>query len=509
MITLIRPPIIYSAQSYSTPITLPIGLAYIAAVLEQSNYEVNVIDSIGENIKKIVISSCGKFKFQGESCKDIIEKLAPTVKYIGITVMFSQEWPFIKKFIKKIKEKHPSVKIIIGGEHASAMPEYCLRSCPELDFVISGEGDFAFRDLIKRLEANQRPIVDGISFLENDKYFHTQKTRIININEIPHPAWHLFKVEEYFQPNYTMGLSKGRNMPILATRGCPYQCTFCSSPNMWTTRYSMRSPQDVIDEIEKYKKNYQCNAIDFYDLTAIVNRKWILEFTNLLIEQKVNIPWSLPSGTRSEILDKEVLTNLKKAGIDYLVYAPESGSNETLKKVKKKVNLQKMTRSIIEAKKLDISIKLNMVIGFPEETRIDVLKTLFYIWFLSLKGVDDVDLSTFAPYPGSELFDKLVAEKKIEEINDDYFKNLLVMYDLTKVKTFSNNLSSYEILGLRIVGMSIFYIISYIVKPKRILNLITAIMRDNMSKRLFDQRISDMFERKKSNDIAYEKEDFI
>ena len=120
--------------------------------------------------------------------------------------------------------------------------------------------------------------------------------------------------------------STGRTMPILGTRGCPYQCTFCSNPMMWTTRYTMRNPVKVVDEMEWLVKQFKINSVDFMDLTAIVKKNWILDFCRELSIRKLNVTWNLPTGTRSEALDDETLKAIFEAGCTFLSYAPESGS---------------------------------------------------------------------------------------------------------------------------------------------------------------------------------------
>ncbi|MCB0368479.1 MAG: B12-binding domain-containing radical SAM protein [Bdellovibrionales bacterium] len=497
-ITLVRPSIIYSATAYSTPVTLPIGLAYIASLLRKYDYKVEILDCLGLDINQVVKSSCGRFKIQGASFSESLNKISPETDILGVSVMFSQEWLHIKKFIIQIKQNFPKVKIVVGGEHATALPEYCLRDCPEIDFVITGEGEQAFLALCSQLRKNiGYENIPGLAYLKENQFFQNQGKRIIEIDKIPWPAWDLLDLEPYFRPNFTMGISHGRNMPILATRGCPYQCTFCSNVTMWTTKYIMRDPIDVVDEIEYNQKQFQANGIDFFDLTAIVKKGWIMEFTNELKRRNIKIPWSLPSGTRSEALDDEVLKNLKDTGMELLVYAPENGSNRILKEVKKKVNLKSMIKSIISAKKHNLTVKLNLVIGFPTEKRIDVFKTSLMMWKLAFYGVDDADLSIFSPYPGSELFQNLYNEKKIEKIDDSYFEDLLIMYDFTFFKSHCDNISGIELNIYRVFAMSIFYLISYLWWPKRILRFFPIIFlkKKFIPRSIFEQRVYDILAR--------------
>jgi radical SAM superfamily enzyme YgiQ (UPF0313 family) len=343
--------------------------------------------------------------------------------------------------------------------------------------------------------------MSGVSYLKNGQAVQNcLSPRLADIKKMPWPAWHLINVEDYFQPNFTMGIGHGRNMAMLATRGCPYQCTFCSNPVMWTTRYVMRPVSDVVDEIAYNIEKYGANSIDFYDLTAIVKREWILNFIAELKHRNVRIIWQLPSGTRSESLDEEVIRGLAKTGCEFLVYAPESGSKRTLDMIKKRVNLNNLTRSISIALQTDIVVKVNFIIGFPFETRRDILRTLLFVCKLALMKADDCNISTFSPYPGSELFDELNKENVFGEINDTYFEDLITQFDFTVAKTYCRHVGASEILFYRILGMSLFYIFSYLRSPKRLFRLFKGFFQRSpfQPRSLFEQRVYDFVVRLKS-----------
>ena len=420
---------------------------------------------------------------------------------IGISTMFSQEWPHYRNYINKVRKSFPNATIIVGGEHVTAMPQFSLEDCPAIDYIIKGEGELAFLNLAYNLHLGIEEDINGVVCIKNGKYNDSDLSpRITQIDDMPWPAWHLIDIEPYFQPNFTMGIGHGRNMAILATRGCPYQCTFCSSPNMWTTRYIMRPTSDVCDEIEYYISKYNVNSIDFYDLTAIVKKNWVLDFTAELKKRKINIAWQLPSGTRSEALDEEVIANLKDTGISLIVYAPESGSDRILKKIKKKIKLDRLTYSISMAVKYNITTKSNFIIGFPDEKRWDVYLTLFYIWKLALMKMNDCLLSIFSPYPGSEIYDDLLKDQVIPETNDEYFDSLMTQFDFTISKSVCNNIGPRELLFYRVLGMSLFYILSYLRCPSRFFRLIKVFLSKGNNfqpNSLFEQRVFDFIVRNK------------
>jgi len=265
--------------------------------------------------------------------------------------MFSGEWPVSRALLNKIREKFPNVLIVSGGEHATAMPEYSLRDCPALDVIVRGEGEFTFLNLLENWrKTGNYGDVQGIGFIdENDVYRESgtaRGVRITQLDKLPWPDWPDNYLEKFWEAGKSFGVNTERDMPFQFSRGCPYQCTFCSNPFMWSTRYVLRGIDDVISEIKHYIKRYNITSIQIYDLTAITKKQWILDYCHRVLEEGIEIKWSIPSGTRSEILDEEVLNLLMKTGCNYLVYAPESASEQTLKMVKKQINLQDMTNSI-------------------------------------------------------------------------------------------------------------------------------------------------------------------
>ena len=500
-VNIVRPFAVLSKNTYSAPITPPIGPAYLAAVLERAGFKVSIIDAIGEDIHRITRSACDRFNFQGILTEEIIERLDPDVCIVGVSMMFSQEWCEHRELIRAIRRARPDAIIVAGGEHATAMPEYILRDCPEIDYVVSGEGELAFLELCHAVFHNKAlENIGGVSYLDYDGCYipNGLSRRIMTLDEFPRPAWDLCPVNSYFINNWTMGIATGRNMPILATRGCPYQCTFCSNPTMWTTRYLMRPVEDVVDEISSLIKDYQASSIDFFDLTAIVKRDWIIEFCNNLKERGINIVWQLPSGTRSEALDSQTLKAIYDAGCRYLVYAPESGSKESLQKIKKKLSLPRLIESVRIALAIGHTVKVNLIVGFPHERLKHIMETFLFVCRMAVIGCHDCNVSIFTPYPGSELYNELRKNQVIEAPNDDYFRNLILQFDFTFAKSCSPHLSGESLVAVRLLSYMVFYSLSYGLRPMRIVRLIKGVFRrDFQPSNLFEQRISDALARRR------------
>ena len=500
IITLCKPYVVLSKTAYSAPVTLPLGLAYLAGVLEKANYQVKIIDSTGEQKPiKIRRSKDNVYNLQGLTPDEIIDKIDPSTFIFGISLMFSQEWVVHRSFIEKVKKRFPNMIIVVGGEHPTAIPEYVLRDCPSIDYIIRGEGEFSMLEFSHNLFHKKSPrVIPGICYIDkkDNKFIDGGASkRIEHIDTLPRPAWHLLKPENYFNDFFTSGLARGRNMPILATRGCPFQCTFCSSPTMWTTRYIMRDPKEIVDEIEWLIKTYKANDFEFFDLTAIIKKSWILEFCKEIKERNLNnITWQLPVGTRSEALDDETLQAIYDTGCRFITYAPESGNEKTLKIIKKKVKIDRLTKSVKSAVKIGHTVRLNFIIGFPHETFFDCIKTALFGIYCAVKfGVSDINYAVFAPYPGSELFEKLKKEKKFK-VDDNYFKKLLIQFDLTKGNSYCQKVSGKTLMVLRFLAFSLSYITIYISRPKRIFRLLKNFFQKKFyANNLLEQRLHDAF----------------
>ena len=185
-----------------------------------------------------------------------------------------------------------------------------------------------------------------------------------------------------------------------------------------------RDPDDVLNEIQTYQERYGATNFDFYDLTAIVKRSWIIDFTQKILERKLKFTWQLPSGTRSEAIDEEVCRLLYESGCRNMSYAPESGSPEVLKRIKKVVKLDRLEASVLGAVRNGLNVKLNIIMGFPDESRKELGQTVRFLARMGFAGVHDMSISLFSPYPGSELYHKLRKSGKIPELSDEYFLGL-------------------------------------------------------------------------------------
>jgi len=447
----------------------PIGLAYIAAAVRDAGHRVTVIDTIGDAPDEInPLRNRPDILVQGLRCDQIVQRIPTDTDVVGLGCAFSTLWPISRDILEAIRRNRPDLRIIVGGEHPSALPEHVLQTSP-VDICIIGEGEETTVELLDCLDQNRDiETVKGIAYAQAGEIIQTERRpRIRDVDQIPWPAWDLFPIEAYIERHQFNGVNQGRAMPILGTRGCPYHCAFCSSARMWTTRYAVRDVSQVCDEIETYMRRYQATDFHFQDLTAVVGKRWIMAFCRELLRRNLNITWQLPSGTRCEAIDDEVCALLAATGCRNMSYAPESGSPQLLESVQKKVNLDAMRSSIRSALRHGLKLNCFFVVGLPAETPATLRTTQRLIRQLAWMGVQDVGVAKFIPYPGSVLFEQLRAAGKID-INDDFLLSPIDSYNAKVSQTLCTNALTFEQLNRWMIRLYLnFYLLSSLLRPIR------------------------------------------
>ena len=517
-VTLVRPTLLVPTWSDSGPLTPPIGPAYLASSLREVGHEVRIVDGVGENPFQVTSLFDGRVAGIGLTSEEIADRVAQTsdVDLVGVSCMFSQDWPEVRRLIRMIRRRLPDVPIVTGGEHITAVPEFTLATVPEVDYCVLGEGEQALVELVDSLFRGDGPqgnrvageglpcgpvpcdpgAVAGVVSRDAQGGIRrgNVRARIRDLDSIPPPAWDLVPIDNYLDHELGYGVNRGRSMPMLATRGCPYECTFCSNPLMWTTRWAARKTELVLEEMERYIQEYRATNFDFYDLTAVVQRDWIVDFCRLILKRGHDITWQLPSGTRSEALDGEVTRLMYQAGCRNMSYAPESGSVAVLRRIKKKVKLDRLESSVKAAVRNSVNVKLNIIMGFPDETRREIWQTIRFLARMGAAGIHDASVSLFSPYPGSEIFNDLVESGGIGEMNDDFFLSLGTYKDFSMSTSYATKTSGFEINLYRMVGMATFYGVQYLVRPWRLVSLLSNLLRGKQESRL-DKSLQDLARR--------------
>jgi radical SAM superfamily enzyme YgiQ (UPF0313 family) len=474
-VVLVRPPMVVAASSLAThgP-TPPTGLAYIAAVLRDAGHRIAVIDAAGEAIERYVEidTPIGPLRRVGLSPAEVVERIPPGTAVIGVTLMFFHEWPQVREIVELARVRAPDAVIVVGGETATAFSDWMFEQTDCIDHIVRGEGELTALALVDRIAAGQRTDdIDGLVSRERSPEAEAGllPTRIRDLAQIPRPAWDLFPLEEYWKHPF-FGVDRGRSMPILATRGCPYKCSFCSAPQMWTTRYKVRDPEDVADEIADYVRRYGIRNVNFVDLTPITKRQWTLDFCDALDRNHLDLTWQLPIGTRSEVLDEEVLTRLWETGCRNVVYAPETGSKRMVDVFDKRVDLDHVLESVATAHRIGLKTHVSIIIGHPDETWNDLWQSLRFMIRAARIGCDDAAAIMFCPYPGSRDFDRLLAEGRLRIDEASYYVGL--GRSSSAVTSFNDRISGRQLRTAQLAMMAAFYATALALRPRRILSFL-------------------------------------
>lgn len=478
-VTLIHPPV-YINKNGLTALrpSLPLGLAYIAAVLRNDKHRITVIDALGAAPEQMIPD--GDIWRLGLTPEEILARLPADTEVIGITSMWSYSWPIVRELIHKLKAARPELPIVCGGEHFTAVPDLSMAQAP-IDFLVLGEGEETAVALFRALELKlDHSVIPGIVYRTKDGAIHKnpRRDRIKNVDEIPWPAWEYFDVEAYSSNRLVSGIYYGKTVPILATRGCPYQCTYCSSPNMWTTRWYARTPKDVLDEIESYHRKYGATNFPFQDLTAILKREWVVEFCQEVEKRGLKITWQLPAGTRSEIIDEEVARLLVRSGCRSLNFAPESGSERTRKHMKKMLTDEKLFRAVHASVKAGLNVGAFFVLAYPTDEKEDLEATVKLAARLGKAGIADVSAGFFFPLPNTEITRQLEKEGKIK-YDDAFLKLPIYVHNtfLSDDRKFNEHFTAKELTAWKYRVVRAFYTRSLLLRPWRMFRILWNTLR--------------------------------
>ena len=487
-VALIHPPQLISATNAVSTVTIPpIGLAYLCSSLEAAGHHVDVIDAVGEGLGHYL--SFGPHHLHGLTNEEIVSRLPADADVIAVGLMFSCTWPATRELLKDLKAARPGTPLILGGEHVSALPQITFLQSP-VDVGVVGEGEETLLDLLRAIGSGRSlDSVPGLVLPGPDRGVirTAPRGRIRGIDDIPLPGWRHFNLEAYMAFNQPHGASRGRFIPMLATRGCPYKCTFCASPTMWTQLWSPRSPARVVDEMESYVRNYGVQDFQFEDLTAIVRSDWVVEFCNEIKRRGLEVTWQLPSGTRSEAMSAEVAQLIHESGCHEFAYAPESGSEETLKIIKKMVKLDKLLVSAAAAMDAGIRVGMFIIIGFPHETWRHVWATYKLIAKMAWLGAAHVNVGAFSPQPNTALYHELVADGRIAaepSLSDQFFYDLFGYLDLTKIRSWNRRFSDRQLTILVMTAYAIFFSLSFLRHPSRLYAVVADVFRPNSEGKL-------------------------
>jgi magnesium-protoporphyrin IX monomethyl ester (oxidative) cyclase len=405
-----------------------LGLAYIAGLLRANHIDVGILDCLVEdphNIRSIENEWC-EVGLSDERILEFIGEFHPEM--IGISIAFSYQHQMAMKLAQKLKLAFPGLLIVAGGNHVSAMPGKIDRS--SIDYLILGEGELAMLQLINALNGHQS--TDGIpGVISQDSSTFPRAPFIKDLDQLPFPAIDLLPLEKLW--------GGGRRwINMVATRGCPFDCVFCSIHTITGHTIRRRSVEDVVTEIRHWHKLYKIQEIYFEDDNLTTHRQWAKELFRQIAASNFGIRLYARNGIRADSIDKELLTLMKAAGYKDFYIAPESGSQETLDMIiGKKMDLDDCTQAVKLAREIGLQSNAFFVIGFPQERLEDIQTTISYARYLKALGCDGFWFSLAVPYPGTRLYKQCLEHGSI---TDDFdYRKLRVAKSVIMNENFSRD----------------------------------------------------------------------
>jgi anaerobic magnesium-protoporphyrin IX monomethyl ester cyclase len=387
-------------------------IAYSAALLEKK-HKVSVVDAPTEGWKTLEDFDGKRYRL-GLTNKEIanrIKQRSPDLTVIAVP--FSGWWKTAFEAASAVKSVDKDIPTTLIGLHPSARPAECLAH-PNIDFAVIGEPEQTVFELASVLEQGNAAglmEVNGIAFIKNGETIITPpRPAIQDLDSLPFPARHLLPMEAYFEAVKANPLRGEVSKPwavMITSRGCPYDCVFCSIHVVNGKQWRSRSPGNVVDELEQLFNTYRIKQIEFNDDNMTLNKKRMMDICDLIVKRGIDIEWFTPNGVRADTLDEDLLTKMKASGCRKLRIAPESGVQRVVDQViKKKQDLTKVERTVALCKKLGIKVGCFFVIGLIGETKDDIRATIAYAHRLRKLGAERFYFSYATPLFGTELYEQ-------------------------------------------------------------------------------------------------------
>lgn len=382
----INPPYpgLYQKLGFKIP---PLGLAYIAAILEKKGFKSHIIDLnlVKEKIDVKNYDAIG------------ISTLTPTIKRAI-------------EIAKQIKSIDDEIPIVMGGPHATIMDKQVLET-GFVDFVVRGEGEYTFLYLLEALEGiRDFKSVDGISYMEGERYIRNNDSEFIeDLDNLPFPARHLLKLKKYTKHTTTM----------ISSRGCPFSCSFCTTPKISGRKWRARSPKNVVDEMLEIRERFGFENISFVDDNFTLDPSRVIEICEEIERRKIDISWGCESRVDTIVNNPSMVKKMANAGCNIVFLGVESANQKVLDDYDKKIDVNQIQNAFKILRESDIEIWASFIIGNPDEDKEMIENT---IEFAKNLDPDVAQFSILTPYPGTLLYEKV--KEMITRKDFDFYDGL-------------------------------------------------------------------------------------
>jgi radical SAM superfamily enzyme YgiQ (UPF0313 family) len=360
----------------------PLGLTYLAAVLEREGVDIHILD--------LLVA-----QHSPERLKRRLKEYQPQAVGVSCSTM---NYPAASRILKICKSFDSGLATLIGGPHVSFMASEVLQEAPWIDIVVRGEGEETLVELVNTLAAGtDLGQVPGIAFRRDGELVLTQPRPLIKeLDRLPLPARHLLPLSKY--------RALRSHCSVVTSRGCSFGCLFCSAPQMFGRRVRFRNPKLVVEEMEIIHRDLGFEEINVVDDTFTLNARHVQDICGELIARKVNVKWSVYS--RVDTASRHLFTAMKEAGCTWVCFGIESGSQEILNNIKKKITPVQAEAAVVMAKEAGINVLNSFIIGLPGETPETARQTVEFGAGLFERYDASYGLHILAPLPGTEVYHK-------------------------------------------------------------------------------------------------------
>ncbi|MCW4004429.1 MAG: B12-binding domain-containing radical SAM protein [Candidatus Bathyarchaeota archaeon] len=423
-ITLVNPP--YPVGSHQHPAFMPLGLGYLGAVLHKNNFQVNVVD-------------CQAYNLTHEQVREELIKFKPDI--VGITST-TLTYKSALKIAKSAKEVFPNCITAIGGSHVTFWDDKALQEEPALDVIVRGEGEQTMLELAQRVENHQafHDLVGTTCREDNKIKRNPDRPFLEDLDSLPFPALHLWKHSDNLRKYGSIPY------PVMTSRGCVFWCNFCTAVRMFGRKYRMRSPKNVVDELEYLHKTYHATQFTFYDDAFTVDQARTEEICDEIHRRGLKIKWDCE--TRVDMVSKELLVKMRKAGCVGVWFGVESGSKKQLESMGKGFSLAQTRRAFKWAKEAGLMTVAGVILGFPGETKESAWETIRFIKELN---PNDVGFYIATPYPGTPMYDEVKANGSLKITDFDKYDTATPTFEIP-------NMTMQELSQIREQAFQSFYL---------------------------------------------------
>ena len=429
----------------------PIGLGYLATAV-RDNHDVAILDCVKERMnERLFADYLNKHKFD----------------VIGFQT-YSYDLLEVRKSLRIVKEINPDTITIIGGPHPTCLPDQAMTYLEAADYGFTGEAEIGLPLLLNNISAKSKKSFSSIPGLirrKNSKIMINKPIRLKNLDSLGHPAWDLIQPQEYPHEGAAGGFVRNFPVaPIMTTRGCPCLCTFCAGPVIFGHKIRFHSLKNILSQIDILYHKFGIREIQIVDDNFTFNINFAKNFCSQVIKKDYNLSFYIPSGIRIDRIDEELAVLMRKAGFYDIAVGIESGSDRILQSIKKNTSVSQICEKIKLIRKAGLEVNGFFVIGFPDETPGDIIKTINLACKLDLKRAS---FSCCQPLPGTEIYYNLKKNGKLKAINWE-------KTHFSKISFIPDKLTYF-----RLVNLHRYAFLRILLKPKILMNLIKEITSFN------------------------------